>query len=148
MDYNALLDLALNLGYELAMSGAETFRVEESINRVLAAYHISSDVFAIPNYLIVSIHTPDGQSLTRMRRIGHHGNDPGTAQHTDGGRLVIIAGPDSKISRAEVSGLLYLAEISAGFLDADDIVLFRQLGHDVHGEADARPTRNVVDNSF
>ena len=29
MDYNTLLDLATDLGYELAMSGAETFRVEE-----------------------------------------------------------------------------------------------------------------------
>ena len=28
MDYNILLDLATDLGYELAMCGAETFRVE------------------------------------------------------------------------------------------------------------------------
>ena len=42
MDYNTLLDLATDLGYELAMSGAETFRVEESINRVLASYGIVS----------------------------------------------------------------------------------------------------------
>lgn len=84
MDYNALLDLSLNLGYELAMSGAETFRVEESINRVLAAYQVSSDVFAIPNYLIVSIHTPEGQSLTRMRRIGQHGNDLDSVEQFSG----------------------------------------------------------------
>ena len=30
MDYNLLMNLAIDLGYELAMSGAETFRVEES----------------------------------------------------------------------------------------------------------------------
>lgn len=75
MDYNVLLDLATDLGYELAMSGAETFRVEESINRVLATYGIQAEVFAIPNCLIVSIETPDGKLLTRMRRIGYHGND-------------------------------------------------------------------------
>lgn len=75
MDYNTLLDLATDLGYELAMSGAETFRVEESISRVLAAYGVESEVFAIPNYLVVSIITEDGQPITRMRRIGHHGND-------------------------------------------------------------------------
>ena len=75
MDYNTLLDLATDLGYELAMSGAETFRVEESISRVLAAYGVESEVFAIPNYLIVSILTRDGTPITRMRRIGAHGND-------------------------------------------------------------------------
>ena len=75
MDYNVLLDMATNLGYELAMSGAETFRVEESISRVLTAYGVESEVFAIPNYLIVSIKSQDGTVLTRMRRIGVHGND-------------------------------------------------------------------------
>lgn len=75
MDYNVLLDLATNLGYELAMAGAETFRVEESISRVLAAYGVKAEVFAIPNYLAVNIVTEDGQHYTRMRRIGAHGND-------------------------------------------------------------------------
>ena len=75
MDYNALLDLAASLGYELAVNGAETFRVEESINRVLTAYGVESEVFAIPNFLIVSIKTEDGHFLTRMRRIGYHGNN-------------------------------------------------------------------------
>lgn len=75
MDYNALLDIATELGYQLAMSGAETFRVEESINRVMAAYGITAEVFSIPNCLHVSIETPDGIPVTRMRRIGAHGND-------------------------------------------------------------------------
>ena len=55
MEHILLLDLATDLGYELAMCGAETF--------------------AIPNYLIVSIQSQDGTPVTRMRRIGHHGND-------------------------------------------------------------------------
>jgi len=75
MDYNALLELATNLGYELAMAGAETFRVEESINRCLAAYGVQCEVFAIPNYLAVSIITNEGHPITRMRRIGYHGNN-------------------------------------------------------------------------
>ena len=57
MDYHTLLELATDLGYQLAMSGAETFRIEESIRRVLAAYGIESEVFAIPNCLTVSIET-------------------------------------------------------------------------------------------
>ena len=75
MDYNTLLDMATDLGYELAMAGAETFRVEESVSRCLAAYGVEAEVFAIPNYLMVSIITEDGKPITRMRRIGHHGNN-------------------------------------------------------------------------
>lgn len=75
MNYSLLLDLVTDLGYELAMSGAETYRVEESISRNLAAYGLESEVFAIPNNLTVSIICDDGHPMTRMRRIGHHGND-------------------------------------------------------------------------
>ncbi len=75
MNYNTLLDVAVDLGYELAMCGAETFRVEESISRVLKTYGIESEVFAITNCLTVSIETPEGKPMTRMRRIGYHGND-------------------------------------------------------------------------
>ena len=75
MDYNTLLELATDMGYRLAMNGAETFRIEESVRRILAAYDIDSEVFAIPNCLTVSIETSDGRPMTRMRRIGFHGND-------------------------------------------------------------------------
>ena len=75
MDYNTIMDLAADLGYELSMSGAETFRVEDSMSRVLASYGIPSEVFSIPNYLIVSILTETGKPITRMRRIGYHGNN-------------------------------------------------------------------------
>lgn len=75
MDYSVLLDLSVEIGYCLAMNGAETFRIEESINRIMAAYGIHAEAFAIPNCLHVSIENKDGQPLTRMRRIGQHGND-------------------------------------------------------------------------
>lgn len=75
MEYGILLELAADLGYELAMCGAETFRIEESVSRVLLAYGIQSEVFSIPNSLTVSIEAEDGQAMTRLRRIGIHGND-------------------------------------------------------------------------
>ena len=75
MDYNVLLDLVADLGYELAMCGAETFRVEETIQRVLKAYGYQAEAFAIPNCLTVSIITAAGTPMTRMRRIGPHGSD-------------------------------------------------------------------------
>ena len=75
MKNQQLLDTVTELGYQLAISGAETFRVEESINRVLAAYGIRSETFAIPNCLTISAYLPDGTCLTRVRRIGSHDND-------------------------------------------------------------------------
>jgi len=75
MDYNILLEMVAELGYNLAMSGAETFRIEDSINRILSAYGFESEVFAIPNCITISICTPDGISATRMKRVGYHGND-------------------------------------------------------------------------
>ena len=75
MNYDVILDMAFELGYRLAMSGAETYRVEESISRVLSAYKIRSEVFSIPNLLIVTIETENHHPMTRTRRIGFHGND-------------------------------------------------------------------------
>ena len=75
MDYQTLLEVAVELGYQLSMSGAETYRIEDSVSRVLHAYDLESEVFSVPNNLIVSIETPDGRPMTRMRRIGYHGNN-------------------------------------------------------------------------
>lgn len=80
MDYNVLLDLVTELGYHLAMSGAETYRIEESINRILASYGVESQVFAITNSLTVCIQTDEGTPITRMKRIDHHGNDLDSAE--------------------------------------------------------------------
>ncbi len=75
MDYDILLDFAEEIGYKLSMAGAETFRVEDSINRIMRTYGVQSEVFAIPNNLTISIRTEDGRSVTRMKRIGFHGTD-------------------------------------------------------------------------
>lgn len=75
MDYYLLTDLAARLGYELAVSGAETFRVEDSVRRLLLAYGIECEVFAIPNCLVISLETANGKPLSIMKRIGFHGNN-------------------------------------------------------------------------
>lgn len=76
MDYDALLETSTEIGYRLMESGAEIYRVEESIRRILEAYHPkSAEVFAIPNCIISSLVTPDGKPLTRMRRVPNHGTN-------------------------------------------------------------------------
>ena len=99
MDYYLLLDMAVSLGYELAMAGAETYRVEESIRRVLLAYGQESEVFAIPNCLIVSIEGPNGKPMTRMRRVGQHGNDLDAVERfSDLGRAICNRTPEPQIA--------------------------------------------------
>jgi len=76
MDYDKLLNIAAELGCRLMSSGAEIYRVEESMRRLLQAYGLESpEVFAIPNCVIVSISTPEGHPITRMRRVAGHGTD-------------------------------------------------------------------------
>lgn len=75
MDYYLLTDLAATMGYHLAMSGAETFRVEDTVHRILGAYGIECEVFAIPNSISVSLEAANGKPLMVLRRISFHGND-------------------------------------------------------------------------
>ena len=75
MDYQILLKLTCGIGYELAMNGAETFRIEESISRILSTYGVTGQAFALPNMLLVSIEDAQGNPITKMTRIGFHGND-------------------------------------------------------------------------
>lgn len=65
MDYDKLLNLGVELGRRLMDSGAEIYRVEESVERLLQAYGLEPQIFAIPNCLIVSVTTPQGHPITR-----------------------------------------------------------------------------------
>ena len=76
MNCDALLNLAMEIGCQLMRSGAEIYRVEESVYRLLQAYGgEDAQVFAIPSCLIVSLRASDGHPVTRMRRIPPHGTD-------------------------------------------------------------------------
>ena len=76
MNQQQVLNLAADMGCALMGSGAEIYRVEESMERLLRAYGMDeAEVFAIPNCIIVSVTAPDGQPVTRMRRVGAHGTD-------------------------------------------------------------------------
>ena len=98
MDYYRLIEFATDVGYELAIHGAETYRVEETINRILSAYGVSSEVFAITNCLTVSIETPDGVPMTRMRRIGFHGNDLDAVEKFNGlSRKICALRPEPRV---------------------------------------------------
>lgn len=99
MNYAKLLDLTTELGYQLAMCGAETFRVEESVKLIWKAYGLEGEVFAIPNCIHVSIETDDGTPMTRMRRIGEHGNDLDAVERYSGlSRRICAQTPDPEVA--------------------------------------------------
>lgn len=68
INYEELLELAVDFAYELQGCGAETYRVEETILRLMSAYGVQGEAFVIPNCIIASLETRDGKHLTRMRR--------------------------------------------------------------------------------
>lgn len=70
MNYQTLLNTATDIGAALLANGAETYRVEDSVTHVLNSYDLKAhSVFAVPSYIIVSITTHDGESMTNANRV-------------------------------------------------------------------------------
>ena len=67
-----LMDIACMLGVKLAESGAETYRIEESINRVVVTYGLQAQVYSVPNSLIITIIPPNSPPITQLCRIPKH----------------------------------------------------------------------------
>lgn len=68
---NVLLLVSL-IGELLLKNGAETYRVEETVRKIGAAYNfVTTEVFALPTGLFISLEDKDGQSWTRIKRIKH-----------------------------------------------------------------------------
>ena len=75
MDYAALMELVSRIGVGLASSGAETYRVEESITRILNAYGQEGRVYCVPNSLFITILIPNQLPYTQLSRMPRRGND-------------------------------------------------------------------------
>ena len=70
MDDNMLLNLALDAGEIMIASGAETHRVEDTMERILrAGGNNLPEAMALSTILIVSIHSPLSGSLTMTRKV-------------------------------------------------------------------------------
>lgn len=69
MNYEELLEFSVELAVRLQKCGAETYRVEETITRLLEAYGIEADASVIPNSITVGFRGPDGVNHNKIRRI-------------------------------------------------------------------------------
>lgn len=68
--YEELLEFVVSLANKLQACGAETYRVEETINRIAEAYGVERvDAFVIPSSVMASIETDGGRILTKIRRL-------------------------------------------------------------------------------
>lgn len=69
-----LLDATLELGRRMVQSGAEVRRVEDTIRRVLRAYHAKSvEVFSISSMVLCTVRYADGTIWTQSKRIIGYG---------------------------------------------------------------------------
>lgn len=69
MDYNQLLDGCCEAARQLLRHGAEIRRAEDTARRLLAAYGLEGEVFAVPNCIWASAAAADGRIYSRMRRV-------------------------------------------------------------------------------
>ena len=75
MDYNKLLQVATYAGKIMLESGAEIYRVEETISRICYAYNVSqADCFVTPTGILVSI-IYDNNTLSIVKRVTNRGVD-------------------------------------------------------------------------
>jgi len=75
MDYSILMKLVSEMGCQLATAGAETYRIEESIVRILKTYGLEGRVYSVPNSLFITIMVPDGLPITQLCRMKNTGTD-------------------------------------------------------------------------
>ena len=75
MNYTPLMDLVSAISSRLAASGAETYRVEECVRRITAAYGLEARVYAVPHSLFISILIPGRDPLTQLCRMYHQCTD-------------------------------------------------------------------------
>lgn len=107
MNYDELINTATEVGHMLLANGAEIYRVEESIQRIVRAYSAgSADVFAIPTCIYVTVGTPDGRPLTKIKRCYTRGvNLDKVDRVNDLCRRICRDRPDFGEIRAELRGI-------------------------------------------
>lgn len=70
MDHSKILQGILDIGEALLQSGAENFRIEDSLYRMCKSYGFKRyDVFVIPSNIQITVETPKGDIITQIRQI-------------------------------------------------------------------------------
>ena len=76
MDYKALFKTAMLAGEIMAQSGAETFRVEDTMNRILSTSKLQSvQVYATTTGIVASLLDPTIEPISGVARINNRANN-------------------------------------------------------------------------
>lgn len=76
MNYERIVEGILDIGEQMLKCGAENFRLEDALYRMLKSYGFTKyDVFVIPSNIQITVKTPDGQYITQIRHIETAEND-------------------------------------------------------------------------
>ena len=68
--YEELLEFTVSLANKLQACGAETYRVEDAITRIINAYGVvKTDAFVIPSCIMASLEPDNGPVVTKIRRL-------------------------------------------------------------------------------
>ena len=104
MKETVLMDLAMTIGYRMIRYGAEVYRVEDSLERLFAAYTGRDvHVFSIPSSLLVTYTDESGTNLTQSRRILVRGNNLDRLEQLNAlCRWMCRETPDEDVVRAEL----------------------------------------------
>lgn len=75
-DYKLLVDTAVLAGQIMLQNGAEIYRVEDTIHRILKVSHLkSAEAYVTPTGLIVTLDDPKVDSMTVVKRIDTRGTN-------------------------------------------------------------------------
>lgn len=70
MEQHSIVQLAAEAGKIILENGGETYRVEETINRICQAYEVKfAESFVTPTGVMVSAYTSEGENISIIRRI-------------------------------------------------------------------------------
>lgn len=70
MNYNKIVQGILDIGESMLISGAENYRIEDSLYRMCRSYgFLKYDVFVIPSNIQITVETADGDIITQVRHI-------------------------------------------------------------------------------
>ena len=112
MNYHRIIEGILDIGEEMLKSGAENYRLEDALYRMLKSYgFIRYDVFVIPSNIQVSAKTPEGELITQIRHIESFENDFDRLDHlNDLSRYVCAHKPDADHLKAKFDKVISLPE--------------------------------------
>lgn len=99
MNYTPFMDLVSAVATKLATSGAETYRVEESVRRITAAYGLDGRVYAVPHSLIITIMIPGERPMTQLCRMEYLGTDlEAVERYSNLSRKICAEKPDWQVA--------------------------------------------------